>query len=109
MTVGASPAQGCGFTGENLEKTGGSVKEFSDLKIQVLAHGKGWSPVQTKGYLDGLYSRRRGIVPSKYAQVGIDEYCLAFRAGYYGRTMQDGTASGNRPAPKAKPQRSSSS
>ena len=30
-------------------------------------------------------SRRRGAAPSTYARVGIDDYSLGFRAGYYER------------------------
>lgn len=79
------------------------------MKIQVMARDNGWSPVQAKGYLDGVYSRRRGQLPSKYTQVGTDEYCLAFRAGYYGRAMPEGASSGKHTAPEADPLRKSNS
>ena len=54
-------------------------------KVKVLAEKNGWSLTQAEGYIDGETFRRRGTPPSKYAQVGIDEYCLGFRAGYYER------------------------
>jgi hypothetical protein len=66
------------------------MKVFSDEKIKVLAEKNGWSLEQAKGFVDGEASRRRGAAPSKYTQVGIDEYCLAFRAGYYGRGIPSG-------------------
>jgi len=66
------------------------MKVFSDEKIKVLAEKNGWSLEQAKGFVDGEASRRRGTAPSRYTQVGIDEYCLAFRAGYYGREIRSG-------------------
>jgi hypothetical protein len=54
-------------------------------KVQVLAERNGWSIARAQGFLDGEMSRRRGAVPSTYARVGIDDYCLGFRAGYFER------------------------
>jgi hypothetical protein len=54
-------------------------------KVQVLAERNGWSLARAQGFVDGEISRRRGAPPSTYARVGIDEYCLGFRAGYYER------------------------
>lgn len=53
--------------------------------LEVLAGRRGWSPDRARGYVDGVTYRARGKTPSKYASVGIDEYCLGFRAGYYNR------------------------
>ena len=61
------------------------MKVLSKEKIKVLAEQNGWSLAHAEGYLDGETFRRRGTTPSKYAQVGIDEYSLGFRAGYYER------------------------
>jgi hypothetical protein len=61
------------------------MKVLSQEKVKVLAEKNGWSLVQAEGYIDGENFRRRGKTPSKYAQVGIDEYSLGFRAGYYER------------------------
>jgi len=69
----------------HTEKTGGNVKGLSREKFTVDAEGQGWSIARAQGYLDGEISRRRGTLPSKYALVGIDEYCLGFRAGYFER------------------------
>ena len=59
---------------------------LSEEKVKVLAERNGWSPSYAQGYVDGESHRRRGTAPSKYAQIGIDEYCLGFRAGYYERS-----------------------
>jgi hypothetical protein len=59
------------------------MKVFS--KVQVLAERNGWSIARAQGFIDGEMSRRRGAQPSTYARVGIDDYCLGFRAGYYER------------------------
>ncbi len=54
-------------------------------KVKVLAEKNGWSQAHAEGYMDGETFRRRGTTPSGYAQVGIDDYCLGFRAAYYER------------------------
>jgi hypothetical protein len=54
-------------------------------KVNLLAQRNGWSIARAQGFVDGEISRRRGAPPSAYARVGIDDYCLGFRAGYYER------------------------
>src|SRR3954468_22506753 len=61
------------------------MESLSKDKIKVLAEMNGWSLSRAEGYVDGENFRRRGKTPSAYAQIGIDEYCLGFRAGYYER------------------------
>jgi hypothetical protein len=61
------------------------MDSLSRDKVKVLAQLNGWSLARAEGYLDGENFRRRGKAPSTYAQVGIDEYSLGFRAGYYER------------------------
>lgn len=61
------------------------MKVLSEEKTKVLAEKNGWSLAHAEGYIDGESFRRRGMAPSKYAQIGIDEYSLGFRAGYYER------------------------
>jgi hypothetical protein len=61
------------------------MESISRDKVEVLAEMNGWSLARAEGYLDGESFRRRGKTPSTYAQIGIDEYCLGFRAGYYER------------------------
>jgi hypothetical protein len=70
-----------------------NMKVFSEEEIKVLAKENGWSLERAEGYLDGENCRRSGILPSRYAQIGIDEYCAGFRAGYYERQEFDATAS----------------
>jgi len=54
-------------------------------KVNVLAERNSWSIARAQGFVDGEMSRRRGAPPSTYVRVGIDDYCLGFRAGYYER------------------------
>ena len=61
------------------------MKVLSMEKSKVLATRNGWSLAHAEGYIDGETFRRRGKTPSMYAQIGIDEYCLGFRASYYER------------------------
>jgi hypothetical protein len=62
---------------------GGNMKALS--KVQLLVETNGWSLSRAQGFVDGEVSRRRGAMPSTYARVGIDDYSLGFRAGYYER------------------------
>ena len=54
-------------------------------KTKVLAERNGWSLAHAEGYVDGEAYRRRGLTPSKHAQIGIDDYSRGFRAGFYER------------------------
>ena len=67
------------------------MNELAREKIKVVAERNGWSLDHAKGYVDGETSRRRGKMPSRLTLVGIDEYCLGFRAGYFER-QQPGAA-----------------
>jgi len=58
-------------------------------KTKVLAERNGWSLAHAEGYVDGEASRRRGLTPSKHAQIGIDDYSRGFRAGYYERSTPE--------------------
>jgi hypothetical protein len=72
------------------------MKVLASEKLKVLAEHNGWSLAHAEGFVDGEASRRRGKPPSKYALIGIDEYCLGFRAGYFERQSPESTRS-NRP------------
>ena len=67
-----------------------------EAKVKVLAEKNGWSLARAEGYIEGESFRRHGMTPSKYAQIGIDEYSLGFRAGYYER-KNPGLARSGRP------------
>jgi hypothetical protein len=58
---------------------------LSREKFKVLAEKNGWPLEHAKGFVDGETARRRGKTPSKFALIGIDEYCLGFRAGFFER------------------------
>ena len=73
------------------------MKALSDEKSRALTEHNGWSPARSEGYVDGVTSRRRGTAPSRYALIGIDEYCLGFRAGYFER-RNPGPARSAKPA-----------
>ena len=62
-----------------------TMKDLSEEKIKVLAEKNGWSVMRAEGFLDGETCRRLGNTPSRYVQVGIDEYSAGFRASYYER------------------------
>lgn len=61
------------------------MESLTRQKFRVLAKSNGWSLAHAEGFVDGQTVRRRGKMPSKYALVGIDEYCAGFRAGYFDR------------------------
>jgi hypothetical protein len=65
------------------------MESLTKQKFRALAKSNGWSLAQAEGFVDGQTVRRRGTMPSKYALVGIDEYCAGFRAGYFDRQGVD--------------------
>jgi hypothetical protein len=81
------------------------MKVLSKEKVKVLKELNGWSLAQAEGFVDGEACRRRGTPPPKHAQVGIDDYSLGFRAGYYERKNANAPISG-RPAMLVGPRRS---
>jgi hypothetical protein len=83
-----------------LVQLGDGMNVLSDRRIQALAEKNGWPLVRAEGYLDGESFRRHGMTPSKYAKIGIDEYCLGFRAGYYERKNPELLLSGSCDTPE---------
>ena len=65
------------------------MKVLSTEKSKLLAEQNGWSLAHAQGFVEGETSRRLGTAPSLHALVGIDEYSLGFRAGYFERKNQD--------------------
>ena len=59
------------------------MKHLSEEKLKILAERHGWSIARAEGYVEGETFRRRGEAPSSYRLVGIDDYALGFRAGYF--------------------------
>lgn len=72
---------------------GDDMKRLSEEKLKILAEKHGWSMARAEGYLAGETTRSSGTVPSTYALVGIDDYCLGFRAGFFVRTSHRSTPS----------------
>jgi hypothetical protein len=68
------------------------MKLLSEERVKILADRHGWSIARAQGYVDGEISRRRDEVPSTYALVGIDDYALGFRAGYFVRYSPSSTS-----------------
>jgi hypothetical protein len=66
----------------------------SKEKYKVLAEKYGWTLAHAQGYVDGERSRKRGESPSRYVMIGIDHYCLGFRAGYFAADRKPRPAKG---------------
>ena len=66
-----------------------SMTDLSQERRRALAEKNGWSFARANGFLEGESFRRLGTRPPMYTQVGFDEYCLGFRAGYYERNATD--------------------
>jgi hypothetical protein len=62
---------------------GADMRILPKKKVHVMAEQNGWTLAHAEGYIEGERSRRRGVAPSKFALVGIDDYSLGFRAGYF--------------------------
>ncbi|HKC54323.1 MAG TPA: hypothetical protein VKC33_06750 [Burkholderiales bacterium] len=65
-----------------------SVVAFKE-KSRVLAEQYGWPLTSAKGYVDGETFRKRRKIPPLHALVGIDDYSMGFRAGYFDRHLQN--------------------
>ena len=75
------------------------MKVLSKEKFKVLAEVYGWTLDHAKGFVDGETFRRHGTTPSMVAQIGIDDYSLGFRAGFYERNLPGLTRPGKPGAP----------
>lgn len=69
------------------------MKLLAEEKLKILAERHGWSIARAEGYVEGETFRRRGEAPSPYRLVGIDDYALGFRAGYFLRQGSRSTPS----------------
>ena len=76
------------------------MKVLSSERSRQLAEQNGWSLQFAQGNVDGEASRRLGKAPALHTLVGIDQYALGFRSGYFERQNLDARAS--RPESAAK-------
>jgi hypothetical protein len=58
---------------------------LSEEKLRILVEMLGWSRARARGYVKGEAARRCGEIPPPHSIVGIDEYALGYRAGYFVR------------------------
>ena len=65
------------------------MKVLATERSKQLAEQNGWTLAFAQGSVDGETSRRLGKAPALHALVGIDEYSLGFRAGYFERQNLD--------------------
>jgi len=65
------------------------MKVLANERSKQLAEQNGWTLAFAQGNVDGESSRRLGKAPALHALVGIDEYSLGFRAGYFERQNLD--------------------
>ena len=63
------------------------MKVLPKEEFKVLAEAYDWSLDRAQGFVDGENSRLRGNKPSRHVLIGIDEYSLGFRAGYFERRI----------------------
>jgi len=71
---------------------------ISSERSRQLAEQNGWSLAFAQGNVDGELHRRLGTPLAPHARVGIDQYSLGFRAGYFGRQNVDARAGFSAPA-----------
>lgn len=74
-----------------MEQTG-VLNPSARQRAEALAQQNAWSIARAQGFLDGETARRRGAPPSIFARVGIDDYCMGFRAAYFVRGTPQRTA-----------------
>lgn len=72
-----------------MNETESTMKVAPKDRLRTLVQANGWSLECAKGYIDGEIHRLQGRMPAKYCLIGIDEYSLGFRAGYFERQQQD--------------------
>ena len=73
------------------------MKARSTERFTQLAQQNGWSLEFAQGHVDGEASRRLGNALAVHARVGIDQYSLGFRAGYFERQNLDGHVAHSNP------------
>jgi len=71
---------------------------ISSERSKRLAEQNGWSLPYAQGNVDGETHRRLGKTLALHARVGIDQYSLGFRAGYFGPRNVDAPVGFSAPA-----------
>ena len=71
-----------------MEPAGSATKVASAKKLKVVSDRYGCSIAYAQGYLEGEALRTRGAPASHYALVGIDDFAVGFRAGYFLRNRR---------------------
>ena len=61
------------------------MKILAEEKVRLLAEARSWSLEYASGYIEGETQRRRATSPTPFMLVGMDQYSLGFRAGYFDR------------------------
>ena len=69
------------------------AESLTKKRAAILAEQDNCSPGYADGYIDGEYHRRRGAPLGAYLMVGIDDFALGFRAGYFKRKTSASTQS----------------
>lgn len=68
----------------SLAASPGSPLTFArESSAKLLTAQNAWTLAYAEGYIEGQSYSRDGAMISKSVLVGIDEYCLGFRAGYF--------------------------
>ena len=67
---------------------GNATKVASAKKLKIVSDQYGCSIAYAHGYLEGEALRTRGAPASDYALVGIDDFAVGFRAGYFLRNRR---------------------
>ena len=68
------------------------MKVLSTERSRQLAEQNGWSLAFSQGIVDGEAFCRLGKPPALHTLVGIDQYSLGFRAGFFERQSMDNRA-----------------
>ena len=71
---------------------------LSTERSKLLADQNGWSLAYAQGFVDGQAARRLGEALMVHVRVGIDQYSLGFRAGYFERPNIDSRIGSSAPA-----------
>jgi hypothetical protein len=81
-------------TAYSQKKAEMKMKLLSTEKSKALAEQNGWSLDHARGFVDGETCRRLGRTPPRSVVIGIDNYSLGFRAGYFERHNRDAGRAG---------------